>query len=182
MLGHHGRAVIPHICYFNAPIAAVVQIAVVKACGELADQLYIGRVTQGFLPQGRFVGDDNIRIFYALPDLVNSDSIVINGDIPQLADAVHGHIRSHAVSFQDYYLHFRSPWAFCRPCQSGTSCFAGYPLSAILSAMGISVNCFRCIMLCRKRWKAMAGTETESRVKVGKPRWKLRRNPNLPHN
>ena len=105
VLGHHGRAVVPHIRHLDAPSAAVVQVAVVEARGEFADQLHVRRVRQCLPVQGGFVGDDDVRVLHPLPDLLQSDSVVINGDLAKLAHAVHGHVRAHAVPLQYHDFH-----------------------------------------------------------------------------
>ena len=105
MLGHHGRAVIPHIGHLDAPGTAIFQVAVVIPRGELADQLYPGRVFQRRLPQRRLVGNDDVRVLHPLPHLLHRHRVAICSHLPEGAQTLHRYIRPHAVPLQNHDFH-----------------------------------------------------------------------------
>ena len=98
MLRHRGSAVIDDVGDFDAAASAVGQIYVVEACGQQADQFYIGGVFQGGFIERRLICEDDIRVFDTFRS-VSGNCIWITGYLPELFKTGYVNVRSHAVSF-----------------------------------------------------------------------------------
>ena len=95
---HRGSAVVDDIGDLDAAALTVGQIHIVKACGQQADQLYVGGVFQGRFIERRFICEDDIRVFDTFRS-VRRNCIWITGYLPELFKTGYVNVRSHAVSF-----------------------------------------------------------------------------------